>query len=69
MATRLRKCALVTAPLLGAMLWIGIVESPRVRAETILKSGYELTDLQCGQAPDAYPKLRIECAMACAGRK
>jgi glucose/arabinose dehydrogenase len=28
-------------------------------AETIRKSGYALTDQRCGQAPRAYPKLRI----------
>ncbi len=32
---------------------------PPANAETIHKSGYALTELQCGQPPDAYPKLRI----------
>lgn len=28
-------------------------------AQTMLKSGYALTDQRCGEAPNAYPKLRI----------
>jgi glucose/arabinose dehydrogenase len=50
--TQLRKCALVTSLLLGVLLW-------QARAETVHKGGYELTELQCGQAPNAFPKLRI----------
>jgi hypothetical protein len=38
-------------------------------AQTMLKSGYALTDQRCGEAPNAYPKLRIGmrdgyCALA-----
>src|SRR5258708_24503365 len=37
-----------------------VVELPKASAaETLQKSGYALTDLKCGEAPRAYPKLRI----------
>jgi glucose/arabinose dehydrogenase len=40
--------------------WTGLVEWPEAfGAEAVRKSGYALTDAQCGRAPHAYPKLRI----------
>jgi glucose/arabinose dehydrogenase len=45
-------------PLAGLLLLAGVVVWPS-RAETIHRSGYALSELQCGEAPNAYPKLRI----------
>ena len=47
------------AALLGALLWAAATGSPQASAETVLKSGYALTDQRCGEAPDAYPRLRV----------
>jgi glucose/arabinose dehydrogenase len=49
----------IGAPLFGSLLWAAVTGSPQAAAETVLKSGYALTDQRCGEAPDAYPKLRI----------
>ena len=47
------------APLLGLALWAGAIEWPQANAEASHRSGYALTEQSCGQAPNAYPKLRI----------
>ena len=52
-----RNPALVCGSLLGSLLWAEAV--PPAIAQTMLKSGYALTDQRCGEAPNAYPKLRI----------
>ena len=49
----------VLAPLLGLALWAGALEWPQANAEASHRSGYALTEQSCGQAPNAYPKLRI----------
>ena len=49
----------VIAALLSALLWAGGTEWPQAGAEAVHKSGYALSELQCGQPPDAYPGLRI----------
>jgi glucose/arabinose dehydrogenase len=49
-----RSFSRIGALLLGSLLW-----TAAAGAETVLKSGYALTDQRCGEAPDAYPKLRI----------
>ena len=49
----------VLAPLLGLALWAGAIEWPQANAEASHRSGYALTEQSCGQAPNAYPKLRI----------
>lgn len=43
--------------MLGWLLCAGA--APQAIAQTTLKSGYALTDQRCGEAPNAYPKLRI----------
>ncbi len=53
----LKSPALVFGSLLGSLLWAE--SAPRAIAQTTLKSGYALTDQRCGEAPNAYPKLRI----------
>jgi glucose/arabinose dehydrogenase len=55
----MRRFALVLGSLLGFLLWSASSELSQANAQTIRKGGYALNDLQCGQAPDAYPKLRI----------
>lgn len=57
MHSLLRNRVLVFGSLVGSLLWA--TAQPPANAETIHKSGYALTELQCGQPPDAYPKLRI----------
>jgi hypothetical protein len=49
----------IGALLFGSLLWAIVIGWPQADAETVLKSGYALTDQRCGEAPDAYPKLRI----------
>lgn len=44
---------------MGSLLWAVAPERPQASAETVHKGGYALSDLQCGDAPNAYPKLRI----------
>src|SRR5674476_204034 len=51
----LRNFALV----FGSLLAASATGWPPAGAETILKSGYALNDQRCGEAPNAYPKLRI----------
>jgi glucose/arabinose dehydrogenase len=53
----LRNPALVFGSLLGSLLCAGA--GPQAIAQTMLKSGYALTDQHCGEAPNAYPRLRI----------
>ena len=55
----LRRPALVLGPLLGILLLPGAAQWPPAIAQTIHKSGYALTEMRCGQAGNAYPKLRI----------
>ena len=55
----LTRCTLAIASLLGSLLWAWAIEWPRANAEPSHKSGYALTGESCGQAPNAYPKLRI----------
>jgi glucose/arabinose dehydrogenase len=43
--------------LLGSLLWAAA--GPQAMAQSMLKSGYALSDQRCGEAPSAYPKLRI----------
>jgi glucose/arabinose dehydrogenase len=59
MAAVLTKRPLVLGLLSAALLSAGATECPQANADTIHKSGYALTEMKCGQAPDAYPKLRI----------
>jgi glucose/arabinose dehydrogenase len=49
--------ALVLGSLLGSLLWAAA--GPQAMAQSMLKSGYALSDQRCGEAPSAYPKLRI----------
>jgi glucose/arabinose dehydrogenase len=53
----LPSAALAALAALSLLLRAGLPEASA--AETGRKSGYALTDQQCGQAPRAYPKLRI----------
>ena len=57
MISLLRNPALVFGSLLGSLLCAGA--APQAIAQTTLKSGYALADQRCGEAPNAYPKLRI----------
>ena len=57
MISLLRNPALVFGSLLGSLLCAGA--GPQAIAQTMLRSGYALTDQRCGEAPNAYPKLRI----------
>jgi hypothetical protein len=54
-----RSLLRIGALLFGSSLWAAATGWPPASAETTLKSGYALTDRRCGEAPDAYPKLRI----------
>ncbi len=40
-------------------MWAAAIVPPPALAETIHKSGYALSDQLCGEAPNAFPKLRI----------
>ena len=55
----MRSLLRIGAQLFGSLLWTAVAGSPQADAQTVLKSGYALTDQRCGEAPDAYPKLRI----------
>jgi glucose/arabinose dehydrogenase len=59
MAGLLENRTLARGPLLAALLLAAAFESLQANADTLHKSGYALSDAKCGQAPDAYPKLRI----------
>jgi glucose/arabinose dehydrogenase len=59
MTVFLNRRSLVLGPLLGLLIWVDAAQWHRVSAETRHKSGYALTAQQCGQAPNAYPQLRI----------
>jgi hypothetical protein len=54
-----RSLSRIGALLFGWLLWAAVTGWPQAGAQTVLKSGYTLTDQRCGEAPDAYPKLRI----------
>jgi glucose/arabinose dehydrogenase len=63
-----RSLLRIGALLFGSLLWAAVAGSPQAGAETVLKSGYALTDQRCGEAPDGYPKLRIGLRQGyCAG--
>jgi len=54
-----RQRDLVLGSLLGSLLGTGFPAWPQASAEVIDKSGYALSDLKCGEAPNGYPQLRI----------